>query len=112
MYRRDGPTDNCTDARDWRELRLVERAVYLVAGNVASCAQGFRAALCRGIDLSRDAAGELVPGVFDGIERPGGQPRGSARAFVAHPISRCWNNRLRCGCDDATGDDAWGHGGG
>ena len=35
--------------RDWGELRLVEREIYALAGNVARGAQGLRAALQRGV---------------------------------------------------------------
>ncbi len=35
-----------------------------------------------------------------------------AGTFVAHPVSRGRNQGIRCGCDDAAGDDAWRYGGG
>ena len=70
-----------------RELRLVARKVYAVAGNVARGARSVRATVRRRIDLPRNPACELVPGVLDGAERPGSVARGASGTSVAHQVS-------------------------
>ena len=99
--------------RHWGKLRLVEGEIYAFAGNVARGAQSFRAALQRGIDLSRDAAGELVSGLLDGVERSGSEPRGARRDILWHiryPVAG--TDGICSGGNDAAGNDAGRYGGG
>src|SRR5712664_3165126 len=109
---REWGTNHAADAADWGELRLVAGEIHAFAGNVAGGARSVCAVVRRKIDLPRDAAGELVPGLSYGAERFGSDARRTARTFVAHQVSGCGDGSVRGGGDDAAGDDAGGHGGG
>src|ERR1700674_97565 len=65
---RERGENHAADAADWRELRLVTGEIHAFAGNVARSARSVCAVVRGEIDLPRDAAGELVPGLFDGAE--------------------------------------------
>src|SRR6266404_3958168 len=112
MEGRERRTDHAADEADRGELRLVAREVHAFAGAFARGAHGVRAVVRTGADLSRALHDELVPGVLDGAERPGGPARRAAGAPLAYPLPGSWHAGT-CGCgDDAAGNDAGRHGGG
>src|SRR6266851_1947109 len=87
MEGRGRRADDGADEGDWRKLRLVPGKVHSVTGDVPERARSFCAALRRRLDLPGDAAGELVPGLPDGAERPGSGARRAAGAFVVRAVS-------------------------
>src|SRR5437763_1538961 len=89
---------------------MVARQSYAIPGDVAESPGSFRSALRRRFDLPRNTIGELVPGLFDGLERPGSGARRTAGPPLAYQISgRGWQGISRGG-DYAAGNHAWRHG--
>ena len=69
--------------------RLEARQVHHGSGALAGGHRGFRAALPRGPDLSRQAAGQLGSGAQDRAVRSGGGRRGGVGQSVAPEVSAC-----------------------